>query len=72
MKGKNKGAIMTQNQFEKEDQARTKINVYLMTGQISSEVAIFTLRLLGFSAARAKQIVMQWTNEKSNAEQRRF
>jgi len=72
MKGKNKGAIMTQNQFEKEDQARIKINVYFMTGQISSEVAIFTLRLLGFSAARAKQIVMQWTNEKSNAEQRRF
>jgi Holliday junction resolvasome RuvABC DNA-binding subunit len=68
MKGKTKGSIMTQNQFEKEDQTRTKIKDYFMTGQISSEVAVFTLRLLGFSAARAKQIVRQWASEKSNAE----
>lgn len=68
MQGKTKRSIMTQNQFEKEDQARTKIKDYFMTGQISSEVAVFTLRLLGFSAARAKQIVRQWASEKSNAE----
>ncbi|WP_461246804.1 hypothetical protein [Treponema sp. R6D11] len=66
MKGKNKGAIMTQHQFEKEEQERVKIEEYFMTGQIGSDVAIFTLRLLGFSNARAKQIVRQWANEKTD------
>jgi len=66
MKGKNKGAIMTQSQFEKEEQARTKIKTYFMTGQICSDAAVFTLHLLGFSAARAKQLVRQWAFEKPN------
>jgi len=37
-----------------------------MAGQINSEVAIFTLRLLGFSVTRAKQIASEWTSEKLN------
>jgi len=61
MKGKNKGAIKTQYQFEKEEQALLKIKEYFLTGQISSEVAIFTLRLLGYSLTRAKQLVRDWT-----------
>jgi len=68
MKGKNKGSIMTQNQFEKDEQARIKIEEYFKTGQMNPDVAVFTLRLLGFSAARAKQIVRQWISEKSNGE----
>jgi hypothetical protein len=66
VKGKNKGSIMTQHQFEKEEKERIKIREYFLSGEISPNVAIFTLRLLGFSAARAKQIVRQWINEKSN------
>jgi hypothetical protein len=61
MKEKNKGAIMTQHQ----EKARMKIKEYFMKGQINSEVAIFTLRLLDFSATRAKEIVKQWTSEKT-------
>jgi len=68
MKGKNKGSIMTQHQFEKDEQARIKIEEYFLSGQISFDVAIFTLHLLGFSAAKAKQIVRQWIPENSNAE----
>jgi hypothetical protein len=68
MKGKDKGAIMTQHQFEKNEQARIKIEEYFLSGQINSDVGIFTLRLLGFSVAKAKQIVRQWTSENSNAE----
>ena len=68
MKGKTKGSIMTQHQFEKEEQARIKIEEYFKTGQMNPDVAVFTLRLLGFSAARAKQIVRQWISEKSNGE----
>jgi len=66
MKGKNKGSIMTQHQFEKDEQARIKIEEYFKTGQMNPEVVIFTLRLLGFSVTRAKQIVRLWINEKSN------
>ena len=62
MKGKNKGTIKTQHQYDKEEQARLKIKEYFMTGQISSEVTIFTLRLLGFSATRAKEIVKRWNS----------
>ena len=64
MKGKNKGAIKTQRQYEKEEQTRTKIKDYFMSGQINSEVAIFTLHLLGYSVTRAKQIAREWTSEK--------
>jgi len=64
MRGKDKGSIKTQRQFEKEEQARTKIKEYFLTGQINPEVAVFTLRLLGYSATRAKQIVREWASEK--------
>jgi len=64
MMGKNKGSIKTQRQYEKEEQARTKLKGYFMTGQISSEIAVFTLRLLGYSVTRAKQIVREWASEK--------
>ena len=68
MKGRNKGAIKTQYQFDKEEQARMKIKEYFMTEQISSEVTKFTLRLLGFSVTRAKEIVKQWINDKNKAD----
>ena len=64
MIGKDKGSIKTQRQYEKEEQARTKTREYLMSGQISSEVAVFILRLLGYSVTRAKQIVKQWASVK--------
>ena len=67
MKGNNKGAIKTQYQFDKEDQSRIKIKEYFMAGQISSEAAMFTLRLLGFSITRTKEIVNQWIYDKSRA-----
>jgi heme/copper-type cytochrome/quinol oxidase subunit 3 len=66
MRAKNKDSIITQHQYEREENARKKIEKYFMTGQISSEVAIFTLGLIGFSVTRAKQIVKQWTSEKHN------
>jgi len=66
MRGKNKGSIMTQYQFEKEEKERIKIREYFLSEEISPDAAIFTLRLLGFSVTRAKQIVRQWINEKSN------
>jgi hypothetical protein len=66
MRTKDKGSIITQRQFDGEEKARIKTKEYFMTGQISSEVAIFILRLLGFSVARTKEIVRQWTGEKNN------
>jgi len=66
MRGKDKGSIKTQHQYEKEEQARIKIQEYFMTGQINSEVTIFTLRLLGYSITRAKEIARQWAHEKLN------
>jgi len=66
---KNKGSIMTDSQYEKEEKAKKKIKEYYITGQISSEVAAYILRLLGFSVTRAKQIVRQWISKESNAEQ---
>jgi len=63
MKGINKGAIKTQNQFEKEEQMRLKTKEYFMTGQISSEITVFILRLLGFSVTRAKELARQWADE---------
>ena len=66
MIGKDKGSIKTQRQYEKEEQARTKIKEYFMSGQISSEVAVFTLRLLGYSVTRSKQIVREWASKKHN------
>jgi heme/copper-type cytochrome/quinol oxidase subunit 3 len=65
MMGKNKGSIKTQRQYEKEEQSRIKIKDYFMSGQISSEVAVFILRLLGYSVTRAKQIAREWASEKS-------
>jgi len=64
MTGKNKGTIKTQYQYEKEEKARTKIKEYFVSEQISSDAAIFTLHLLGFTAMRAKQIVRQWAFDK--------
>jgi Holliday junction resolvasome RuvABC DNA-binding subunit len=66
MTGKNKGAIKTQKQYEKEEPARTKIKTYFISDQMSFEAAVFTLRLLGYSATRAKQIVREWAFEKPN------
>jgi hypothetical protein len=66
MKAKNKGSIITQRQFDGEENARIKTKEYFITGQINSEVAIFILRLLGFSVTRAKEIVRQWIYEKRN------
>jgi len=68
MREKNKRSIMTQHQFDKDEQARIKIEEYFLSGQINSDVGIFTLNLLGFSVAKAKQLVRQWTSENSNAE----
>jgi hypothetical protein len=56
---------MTQHQYEREEKDRMKIKEYFITGQINSEVAIFTLHLLGFSETRAKQTVRQWACEKT-------
>jgi len=63
METKNKGAIKTQRQFEKEEQMRLKTKEYFITRQINNEVSVFILRLLGFSAARSKELVRQWTTE---------
>jgi len=63
METKNKGTIKTQRQFEKEEQMRLKTKEYFMTRQINNEVSVFILRLLGFSATRAKELVRQWTTE---------
>jgi len=60
MEAKNKGAIKTQRQFEKEEQMRLKTKEYFITKQINPEVTVFILRLLGFSVARAKELVRQW------------
>jgi hypothetical protein len=67
MRKNNKGSIMTNHQYEKEEKSREKIKEYYMTGQISSEVAAYILRLLGFSILRGKEIVKQWASEKPDA-----
>jgi len=64
---KNKGSIMTDSQYEKEEKAKKKVKEYFMTGRISSEVSAYILRLLGFSALRGKEIVKQWASEKTDA-----
>jgi len=64
---KNKGSIMTDSQYEKEEKAKKKIKEYFLTGKISSEIAAYILRLLGFSALRGKEIVKQWRSEKPDA-----
>jgi hypothetical protein len=48
-----------------QEKVLMKIKEYFMTGQINSEVAIFTLRLLDFSVTRAKEIVKQWASKKT-------
>jgi len=63
----NKDSILTQYRLEKEEQKRKKTKEYFITGQISSEIAIYILRILGFSVMRGKEIVKDWINEKSNA-----
>jgi len=63
----NKDSILTQYRLEKEEQSRKKIKEYFITGQISPEIAMYMLRILGFSNMRGKEIVKDWTNEKSNA-----
>jgi hypothetical protein len=68
MRRKNKGTIMTQRQFERDEQNRKKIEEYFLTGQISPEVAVFTLHLLGFSVVRTKEVVKQWKDKKANTE----
>ena len=64
MRKNNKGLIMTDHRYEKEEKSRKKIKEFYMTGQISSEVAAYILRLLGFSALRGNEIVKQWASEK--------
>jgi len=65
---KNKDSIITQHEFERVEKAKIQIKTYFMAGQMNPDVANFTLRLLGFSVTRAKQLVRQWTSEKTNAE----
>jgi len=67
MRKNNKRSIMTDSQYEKEEKSRKQIKEYYMTGQISSEVAAYIFRLLGFSALRGKEIVEQWVSEKPDA-----
>ena len=63
---KNKGSIITNRQYEKEGQAKEKIKECFATGRINSEVAVYILRLLGYSVMRGKEIVKQWAFEKPN------
>jgi len=67
MRERNINQSLSQYRFEKEEQSRKKIKEYFMTGQISSEVASYTLRLLGFSVIRSKEILKDWACEKLNA-----
>jgi len=67
MRKNNKGSVMTNRQYEKEEKSREQIKEFYMTGQISSEVAAYILRLLGFSALRGKDVVKQWRSEKPDA-----
>jgi len=64
MRIKNKDSIITQHEFERVEKAQEQIKKYFMIGQMDHEVTIFTLRLLGFSEARAKELLRKWTNEK--------
>jgi len=66
MRGKNKGTIMSQHQYEKEEQARIKIKKYFLMGQMNFAATIFTLHLLGFSLTRAKETVIDWTYKKQS------
>jgi hypothetical protein len=68
MRIKNKDSIITQHEFERVEKAQIQIMAYFISGQMNPEVTNFTLRLLGFSAARAKQIVRKWASEKSNTD----
>jgi len=48
---------------EQEVKSMEKIKEYFMTGQIDPEVAMFTLRLLGITVAKAKELIKQWTSK---------
>jgi len=67
MRERNINEVLSQHRAEKEEQSRKKIKEFFMTGQINPEVAMYTLRLLGFTTMRTKQIVREWTDEKANA-----
>jgi len=53
---------------EQELKSMEKIKEYFLTGQIDSEVTIFTLRLLGIKSAKTKEIIKQWACEKTGTE----
>jgi len=67
MRERNINPDLIQYRLEKEEKSREKIKEYFMTEQISSEVAAYTLRLLGFTVMRGKEILKQWACEKASA-----
>jgi len=66
---KNKEEIkkrIKEHRDEQEEKSREKIKEYFITGQMNPEVTMFTLRLLGLTVAKAKELIKQWTSEKSS------
>jgi hypothetical protein len=48
---------------EQEEKSREKIKEYFLNGQMNPEVTMFTLRLLGLTVAKAKELIKQWTGK---------
>ena len=55
---------LIQHRLEKEEKSREKIKEYFITGQMNPKVAFFSLRLLGITSKKAKEIIEQWSSKK--------
>ena len=65
MKEVNIDPALIKHRDEQAEKSREKIKEYFMTGQIDPEVAMFSLRLLGLTIAKAKELIKKWTSDKN-------
>lgn len=63
MKGKNKGRIKTQTEYEREEANIKRIRQALDNKEISKNQAVAELCMVGFSPDRAKHVVVSWDDD---------
>ena len=55
--------LIKEHRDEQDEKSREKIKEYFMAGQMNNEVTMFTLRLLGLTVAKSKELIKQWTSK---------